>query len=340
MIIGNTEHNMYVYCRWQWDAMSFSRQGLTPIVTKPYLDLGSLVHKADYDWIMNPDGHPADFFMAHATQHIVKMNEAYKEAIGAGLSPSELAVLDEVVRVGRGMMENYHAKYSAPLPPGWRLVSAEQTILVPIPDTRHNPVCANGAVFDTEGWAQTVCECTRCGHKDALSCDALDCVCCCWHEFEGTVDALLQDENGRLWIKETKTFDRHPNIEELPRTPQFAKYKWGVEQLGTQVMGVAYNGLWSRAVVPSRSKFDDLFIREKLVISESLVEKVGQELAMCANEIAAGPSIYKNRNFMCRSCGVYELCVADDFAEDYEFVLQQKYRKRPHTITGALQASA
>jgi len=313
-----TELEILKRCRWKWDKMSFSREGLTAIVTKRPLDLGSLMHQALFDWITQPDGDPVEFFNKRAQIRLVEMATAYKEAVGAGMSREELIPYGEAVRIGAAMMANYQAMYTTPLSPGWTLISAEQPCLVKIPGTYHNCIGP--------------CLCSKCyTHELGLDCESEDCVCCCWHQLEGTLDGLVANERGDIWILEHKTWDRHPDMRQLYRNPQFARYMWIGQQLGLNPQGIAYDGLWSRATVPTGKKFEDLFLRRLITVNQHFIDQTGEYLAQDVNEAASLPAITKSIDWTCPNCGVYDLCESDSFGEDYDFILSTKYKKRERT---------
>lgn len=66
---------------------------------------------------------------------------------------------------------------------------------------------------------------------------------------EGYLDAIIQDEQGRIWCKETKTYKRNPNYDFLLMNTQSSLYLWAMGKLGYQSQGT----LWDivRAKQPS-----------------------------------------------------------------------------------------
>lgn len=327
MILSVTEVLMLQRCPWRWNQMSFNREGLTNVMSRQPLDLGTLVHQSLFDWIVSPNGDPVEFFRARAATKLVEIATSYRQAIGAPISKAELLPFNETVRVGEAMIGNYQAMYKTPLSEGWSLVSAEQTCLVKIPGTQHS--CDHND--------QGLCRCNKCECESSGTawpgCDDFKCECCCWHQLEGTLDGLIANERGDIWILEHKTWDRHPDIRSLYRNPQFAAYVWITQQLpGLAASGLAYNGLWSRAMVPNGKKFEDLFMRRLLILNENFVDQTWKSFRAKIREVAS-PSfeITKSIDWTCNSCGVYDLCEADSYGEDYELIRSTKYKKRELT---------
>lgn len=325
MIISVTELEMAKRCLWRWDKMSFNREGLTPIVLKQTLDQGILVHRVLEAWIKEPDADPTVLCEQQSEIMLLELAQSYKKAVGTGISKSEMAPLLESIRVVKGMIANYQAYYTTPLPQGWTLISAEQACLVKIPGTKHQ--CNNYTYENSD-----ICECNRCNDIYPEVCDATDCECCCWHQLEGTLDALVANERGDIWVKENKTWDKHPSLRMLARTPQFGRYVWITQQLGLSAYGIAYDGLWTRALVPNGRKFEELFMRIMLPMNQHFIDELATDLAHDVNWIASHPHITKSYDWTCGMCGVYDLCEADAFEEDYNMILQTKYHKRERTV--------
>lgn len=72
-------------------------------------------------------------------------------------------------------------------------------------------------------------------------------------EVEGYFDAIVRDEQGRVWCKETKTYKRNPDYDFLVMNTQSSLYLWAMLQLGYKSQGT----LWDivRAKQPSVPQF-------------------------------------------------------------------------------------
>lgn len=137
MIFSVTERAEFKRCRRKWSYSSFNRQHITRIVPKRALSLGTLVHKALATWLDIPTGNLANIFTRYAAESLDEARASYRKNIGAEISDAELDPLYEAIHTGVKMMQNYQERYHTPLPDNFRLLSPEQTVLVPIPGTQH-----------------------------------------------------------------------------------------------------------------------------------------------------------------------------------------------------------
>lgn len=67
---------------------------------------------------------------------------------------------------------------------------------------------------------------------------------------EGYLDALVEDEHGRVWPKETKTYKKNPDYDFLLLNTQSALYTWAVMEMGYTPHGTLWDII--RAKEPSR----------------------------------------------------------------------------------------
>lgn len=67
---------------------------------------------------------------------------------------------------------------------------------------------------------------------------------------EGYLDALVEDEKGAVWPKETKTYKRNPDYDFLLLNTQSALYTWAVTEMGYSPKGTLWDII--RAKEPSR----------------------------------------------------------------------------------------
>jgi hypothetical protein len=150
MYFSVTEIQSFKRCRRQWEYGSFNRMGITPIIQpKPYLDLGTMVHKTLAYWTEKPDlgvhddGTPITLrqvFMTIATQHRKAVVDKYVNATGQQPTSEEMDPLLDAIVMGAAMADNYQTYYAHPLPPHLKFCKPEQEILIPIPGTEH-PGC-------------------------------------------------------------------------------------------------------------------------------------------------------------------------------------------------------
>lgn len=70
---------------------------------------------------------------------------------------------------------------------------------------------------------------------------------------EGYLDALVEDEKGAIWPKETKTYKRNPDYDFLLLNTQSALYTWAVTEMGYSPKGTLWDII--RAKEPGRPRF-------------------------------------------------------------------------------------
>ena len=127
--ISVTERQTYKRCRRQW---ALHKEGLKPIAPKIELELGTLVHKALADWLVNPDLNPEVIFDTLSIESIQVIQDNYRSRVGYDMLDAELDPLIEMMLLGKAMMRNYAAHHKAPLPQGYTMMSVEQQVLIPI----------------------------------------------------------------------------------------------------------------------------------------------------------------------------------------------------------------
>lgn len=137
MIISVTERGEYRRCRRRWNLGSTNRQGLAKIVPSTALGLGTLIHAALADWLINPDLSLRDIYLVRAKQQIDIVRSVFVKQVGRDITESELGSLWDAVNLGTAMMENYQEYWKTPLPAGFELVAPEQRIQIAIPGTSH-----------------------------------------------------------------------------------------------------------------------------------------------------------------------------------------------------------
>lgn len=328
MIITITERGVFKRCRAQWDYSSFNRQGLQMYIPRPPLGLGGLVHKAHEFWVLSyygedgpcyADGcntplsqhHLVDHFMHKANEGIDGIKATYRENVGTDMNDNELNSYYEFVYLGRDMMTNYEKKWRAPLPEGFTFVQPEQTVVIPIPGTEHNCTSLN----------------CKPGHCSIINPEGP----IGKHMIEGTLDGLIANDRGWLFVLERKTFDKRPNDKVLRSSDQFLGYLYLLKKLELGMIGgIAYDGMWKRAQPPRGRVFDDLFLRHTLQRPPEEIDKFEHYLALEANDMANNPSIYLNRRWEgCYDCDFEELCMSEARGEDANILRKNKFMKRP-----------
>lgn len=321
-IISVTERQVFKRCRRRWNYSSFSRESLSPVVNAPALDLGTLIHATLADWTQDPTLDPNEVYIHHSTALLHDIIETYTVRVGCKPSTSELQKTLEAISLGCSMIENYQQYWHTPLPPGFTLVENEQTLTVPIPNTRHCPC------YESTSRGSCTRECDYCKWYDSngCSCDE-ECQCLSSHYLEATFDGIMADEHGQLFIIERKTFARHPSVDELDRNDQFLAYMWALQQglanTSTEVVGVAYDGLWKREKPPAGKKSSDLFLRRILLRNKHELEEFSQLLALEVSDMS-NPNIpiYKNVPVLggCWDCNFKPLCDAQSRNENFQYI--------------------
>lgn len=104
---------------------------------------------------------------------------------------------------------------------------------------------------------------------------------------EGYLDALVEDEAGCVWPKETKTYKRNPDYDFLLLNTQSALYTWAVMEMGYKPKGT----LWDivRAKEPSRPVFT-----QKGEISKKGIDSTPYTVRKALREMGKDPKDYQD----------------------------------------------
>lgn len=155
---------------------------------------------------------------------------------------------------------------------------------------------------------------------------------------EGKFDGIIANRNGDLYILEHKTYGQRPRIDNLNVNDQFLAYIWIAQRLGIgNVRGIAYDGMWKRAIPPRGSTMQDLFMRTELRRTNAELKEFEKYLfeeiyhMQTVSEIAdTNPSVlYTNHRWEgCFDCQFVPLCNAQSHDEDMEFVIRNFYTIR------------
>jgi hypothetical protein len=327
--VSVTEVQSFKRCRRQWEYGSFNRMGITPIMQpKPYLDLGSMVHKTLAYWTEKPDLGTATLqqvFLNIAAQHRRGVLDAYQKATGQTPSLEDQAPLLDAITLGAAMMANYQEYYKVPLPAHLQYCAPEQEILIPIPGTEHKCTQCSWMLREVthiDGVPVTPIPCSNCNDTGTAR-----------HHLKARLDALAIDRRDNLYVVERKTYEKRPDLNLLEVNDQFIGYVWVAQQTAMgNVVGIAYDGMWKRATPPQRPKklgIEDLFVRTIIQPSQDEIEEYGVELASTVMEMANSPYIYKNRVWQgCWDCSFEYLCRTQSQGGDVDYVLRTMYTKR------------
>lgn len=331
-----TDRGTFKRCRRQWDYSSNARQNLTRVGpgSEP-LELGGLIHRALAGWILDPKANLALIFLNETNKRLDEIKQAYLATVGCEISDDELNPIWDIIDLGKCMMENYQSYWKTPLPDHMTFAAAEQEILVPVPGTeyaciscqnwhRENKVISLGNDVWVDNARSSCEECKGTGTA--------------FHYLSATLDGLLQDEDGLLYVLEHKTYTNVPSAWDLSRTDQFTGYCWQVAQLkiGT-IAGVAYDGMWKKKTIPKpyrgvQKTMDDMFLRKTILKSPMEIERWGANLTKEINDMANNPSIYPNIPALgcsgLNSCSFIDLCDAELRDEDTTGLLATRFTQR------------
>lgn len=306
MIISVTERGTFKRCRLMWDYSSFSRQSLTSLRPPTALAFGTLVHKIHEEWLLNIDEPVADIVIRVAADTQREIEQQYIDRVGVGPDARELEAFLDQVALAHEMFSNYEERWGASLPEGMTLIKPEQTIALPIPGTEH-PCKYVHATGDAS--------CADC--ENGVS----------HHLLEGTLDALMQDDAGRLWILERKTYNSKPRVDNMQMNDQFLAYLWALTKLDMgEVGGIIYDGMWKR--FKEKRNLEDLFFRTPLIRSPEEIENFSVQLRDEALDME-NPRIYRNARWEgCWDCQFVKLCQAEFRGEDADYVKEQFFTLR------------
>lgn len=153
------------------------------------------------------------------------------------------------------------------------------------------------------------------------------------HFLECTLDGLITNERSEFAIVENKTYSRHPNSDMLYRNFQFKCYTWACQQASIgNLLGVAYNGLWTRPSLPSGRVWADMFHREMITFSPQILTEFQSQLIDIVTDMAdPNTKLYSHIPWDGCRCAYKELCDLRLSGQPYDFVVEHKYKKRDRT---------
>lgn len=152
----------------------------------------------------------------------------------------------------------------------------------------------------------------------------------------GFIDAIVKDSDGRVWVKEYKTFARSPDREFLMFNNQASIYSWVAAKFGYKVDGMIWDII--KAKTPSKPKmtektqklsvakldstpytvikgikelgldpaeyeefiakhsFEDYFLRHKVRLNNNVVEQIMEDTKVIAKDILQNGTTRKEKN--------------------------------------------
>lgn len=132
-------------------------------------------------------------------------------------------------------------------------------------------------------------------------------------------DMLVNKEDG-TWIWENKS--GNPDIQQLLlEDEQSLYYTFGLRKLGYDAKGVIYN------LISNPTRISDGLIREETERTDLELAGIGDEIKQIANEIQTLPR-YPSRGYSCRWCFFRELCRAEWYGGDVNWLIEQHFIKK------------
>lgn len=150
---------------------------------------------------------------------------------------------------------------------------------------------------------------------------------------EGTLDSLVEDRRGKLYVLERKTYKQRPRKDRLARNHQFLSYYWLLTKAfpDRTLGGILYDGMWKKEK-PSRGQtIEDLFFRNIFTRDPSEVAEFELLLPLLYADMANDPAIYPNIPWQgCWGCRFEKLCIAQSLDEDFVDTRRTGYKLREH----------
>ncbi len=204
--IRTSERKQFRQCRQLWDFSSPNRMNYEPAKTNKNLEFGTAFHKGMEAWYEpSNQSMPSTARAELAKLEFVKVvEEQRREAENYSFFDDELnQEYDDRIVLGKGMLDNYfeYSEFADFFTP----IAVEQHFEIPLGEyhTRHN------------------------GHVEV--------------QIEGTIDMIVEDEDGVHWIFDHKTAAQFYSSEWLEIDTQISTYVWAASQLGYNVGGFIYN---------------------------------------------------------------------------------------------------
>lgn len=295
MIFSPTEIGSWQRCHRKAWLTSKNGRHLTKIFNPLALNVGTLMHRAGQLWLEQPETSLHNHALTAANEMLAEVAARYQRVVGGTPSASELATTYESIELALSMAQNYQQRYGQPLPPEYKLVSAEQIMRVPIPGTEHHLE----------------------GRVDALL----------LHIPTGRYDILER----KTYANRPKEYDLRFN-QQFQAYRYMVKILTGFPPELLPV--ICYDGLWRRTQPPRGRTFEDLFARYQLRTTPQEIADFEAMLIPIANGMAQtydNPAVhaYPVRPWNgCWDCQITELCDSITRHEDYELLIQANYSER------------
>lgn len=252
------------------------------------------MHRAGQLWLEQPDVPLHAHALTAANELLAEIKARYRLVVGGEPSQAEMATTYESIDLALSMSENYQKHYGQPLPRDYKLVSAEQIMRTPIPETEHQLE----------------------GRVDALL----------QHVPTGRFDILER----KTYANRPKEHDLRFNAQ-FQAYRYIVHSITGFDDSLTPV--ICYDGLWRRSQPPRGRSFEDLFARYQLRTTPRELQDFEKQTAffvkqmadMYANPAEAHPTRPWNG---CWDCQITELCDSMTRHEDYESLITANYTPR------------
>lgn len=209
-ISRNSDRYTFKTCRQLWHYSSYNRLNLEPRIGYKPFEEGSAWHagmEVWYDpdlWTKSPTIR-RDLAIGRYTRETA---EARRRAVeingGDDLDPEQEIDFAERVERGVGMLK--HFAMWAPTVDNFTPIAVEQEFEVPIKNLEGKPLFIKGVPV----------------------------------VYQGRLDGLVQDPQGRYWILEHKTTGQMGRTDHLALDPQCGSYLWALGEAGIHCAGVVY----------------------------------------------------------------------------------------------------
>lgn len=222
-----------------------------------------------------------DSFLNQSISLMDSVKSVYNQEIGAAASDDELTSIYDAIDIGKDLVENYQAMWKWPYLEGVQVISVEESLVAPVPDTEYF--------------------------------------------LKGKLDAIIEDNLGRKWVVEHKTYSMRPRADALDSNNQFLAYIWLARQFFTGIAGIAYDGIWKKSKPSKGEHLDSLFCRMTLTRPDVEVgefERMLSDEVMDMAYVIETNAIYHNRRWEgCYDCQYEALCRAQSKGDDIDYQL-------------------
>lgn len=185
---------------------------------------------------------------------------------------------------------------------------------------------------------------------------------------EGYIDAIIEDEDGKIWVKDYKTFRSMPEYNSLRFNYQSAIYMWALREMGYEVEGMIWDivtaktpskpqllkdGSVSKRKLDSNPytvrkgiielgldpndyldlihsvKYENYFHRFKIRYNQNLVDALMEDIKQTALEIRDNGDRLKDMNLETKFKSSYmDLWQAEVMNSDVEFIIDNHFERR------------